>query len=196
VAVNVTANALLPTTGLALRDLAEDARVLDLAAFQARYASAFFIRHGSLKNTPHAPMRTRSDNPAHAAARDDAARPDDDGSENTGEIVIVALPLRRQATSEHPFIGIGRLEGCDIAIFDETVSKFHAYVKEQPAGTWLLQDAKSRNGTTVEGNPVAQRGAGPPTVLSFGQVVRFGSVTTTFVDAASVITLASRLTRA
>jgi hypothetical protein len=170
----------VPTSGVPLKDLANDARTLDVAAFRARYASAFFVRHGSSKAAPHAPMRTRK---AAFAASDEA----------TGEIVIIALAVKKQPASEHPFIGIGRLAGCDIALFDETVSKFHAYLKEQPADTWLLQDAKSRNGTTVEGKAVAPRGAGPPTTLAFGQVVRFGSVTTTFMDAATLMTLASRL---
>lgn len=171
------------TTGFLLPDIAHDARTLDISSFQARYANAFFICHGSSKTKPHAPMRTR---PAQWERTEEA----------TGDIVIIALPIKKQLASEHPFIGIGRLKACDVAIFDETVSKFHAYVKEQPAGTWVLQDAKSRNGTTVEGQPVAPRGAGQPTTLVFGQVVRFGSVTTTFMDAQSVMTLASRIARA
>lgn len=190
----------VPTTGISIQELGRAVRGLDVAAFRAQYAAAFFIRHGSSKTTPHAPMRTAR--AAFAEAEITGAGldpPGDDASammsESTGEILIIALPIKRQASSEHPFVGIGRLEGCDIAIFDETVSKFHAYVKEQPAGTWFLQDAKSRNGTTVEGKPVAQRGAGPPTTLAFGQVVRFGSVTTTFTDAASVHALATRLAR-
>lgn len=172
----------IPTSGVPLNHLASDARSLSLAAFEAKYARAFFIRHGSWLTTPRAPMQTKPEGW-------------ESNAESTGEIVIMALPVRKQPLSEHPFVGIGRLEGCDIAIFDETVSKFHAYVKEQPERTWLLQDAKSRNGTTVEGVAVAQRGAGPPTPLKFGQVVRFGSVTTTFIDASSVVSLASRLAR-
>ena len=182
----------MPTTGLSLKDLAADARGLDLAAFQARYASAFFIRHGSSKTTPHAPLRTG--NASHAGSGEGATVAGHE--EATGDIVIIAMPIRKQPLSEHPFIGVGRLAGCDVAIFDETVSKFHAYVKEQPAGTWLLQDAKSRNGTTVEGRPVAPSGAGPPTLLASGQAVRFGSVTTTFMDAATVMTLVARFARA
>jgi hypothetical protein len=174
----------MPTTGIPLKDLAKDARALALEAFEARYSRAFFIRHGSWLSTPRVPMQTK---PGHGLPG---------GAEATGDIMIVALPVRRQASSGHPFVGIGRLEGCDIALPDETVSKFHAYVKEHAERTFLLQDARSRNGTTVEGEPVAPRGDGPPTQLKFGQVVRFGSVTTTFIDAAGIVALATRTTRA
>ncbi len=169
-----------PSTGLPLHAVAKDARTLALAGFEARYARAFFICHRSPSTVPKAPMRTRS-----AASAEGG----------TGELVIVTYPLRRRPESDLAFVGIGRLDGNDIAIMDETVSKFHAYVKEGPERTFVIQDAKSRNGTTVEGVPVAQRGAGPPTPLAFGQTVRFGSVTTTFIDSAAVVTMATRVTR-
>lgn len=166
--------------------LARDARALDLATFEARYARAFFMRHGSALGALRAPTRTKP-GPFEGVGGH---------AESTGEIVIVALPVRRHPSSEQPFVGIGRLENNDIAIFDETVSKFHAYVKENADRSFVLQDAKSRNGTTVEGQPVAQRGAGPPSLLAFGQTVRFGSVTTTFIDSAAVVAMAMRVTRA
>lgn len=169
-----------PSTGLALHALAKDARTLALAGFEARYARAFFICHRSPSTVPKAPMRTR------AAASVEGG---------TGELVIVTYPVRRRPESDLAFIGIGRLDGNDIAIFDDTLSKFHAYVKEGPERTFTIQDGKSRNGTTVDDVAVAPRGAGPPTILKSGQRVRFGSVTTTFLDATAVVALAARLTR-
>ena len=168
----------LPSTGIPLARLSKDARTLDLPSFVALYAPAFFVRHAASSRATLVPMRTQAVPSAEA----------------TGEIIIVAHPIRRRPTSEHPFVAIGRLEGNDVALVDETVSKFHAYVKEQDHG-FVVQDARSRNGTTVEGAPVAGRGLGPPTPLVSGQTVRFGSVTTTFLDAAAVVALATRLSR-
>lgn len=161
------------TTGIPLSAIARDARALDLAAFVRRYAKVFFVRHGAVSSR---------------------ASPSD--GEVTGEITLFAMPVKKQPTSVEAFVGVGRLEGCDIAILDETVSKLHAYVEERPEDVWLLQDAGSRNGTTVDGHPVSARGNGPPTTLKVGQTVRFGSVTTTFMDAAGLAELAKKVTRA
>ena len=168
-----------PSSGLPLRTIAADARSLAPAAFEARYARAFLVWHRSLSISAKGPMRTRSAS----------------GDTGTGELVLVAFPVRRRPTSEHAFVAIGRLDGNDIALFDETLSKFHAYVKEGPERTFVIQDGKSRNGTSVDEVPVAPRGAGPPTLLKSGQMVRFGSVTTTFLDASALVALAVRSTR-
>jgi pSer/pThr/pTyr-binding forkhead associated (FHA) protein len=107
---------------------------------------------------------------------------------------MTAYPLVRRPVSTFPFVSIGRVDGNDVALVDECVSKFHAYVKEQPDGVFL-QDARSRNGCTVDGHPVAVRGQGPPTKLKSGARVAFGAVATTFYDADGVIALARRLFR-
>lgn len=110
----------------------------------------------------------------------------------TDDIVVTVFPLLRRPTQENPFVSIGRLLGNDIALADETVSKFHAFVKQEPDGLYL-QDARSRNGTAVDGVPVAARGLGPPTKLDEGASIRFGSVVTTFVDADTLRRLATML---
>ena len=113
-------------------------------------------------------------------------------SEFTGDLVVLALPLRRQPSSQHPFISIGRLEGNDIALMDATVSKFHAYINVND-GAFLLQDARSRNGTKVDGVPVAPRGSGPPSALADGQHIEVGSVTLSCVTVDSLLQIAAAL---
>ena len=161
--------------GISLRKIAVLAR--DRAAFD-ELCRGFLITHGATPHPAHAPMRTRDGNGG--------------AGETTGEVIITAFPIRRRPNNELPFVSVGRIDGNDIALADETVSKFHAFIKETPAG-FLVQDARSRNGTTVEGQVVPQRGAGPPTKLVSGHNVRFGSVTTTFLDAGALSDLARQL---
>jgi predicted component of type VI protein secretion system len=54
-------------------------------------------------------------------------------------------------------ISIGRAEGCGVALpWDAEVSRLHAVV-ERIDGVWMLEDAGSRNGTAVDGEPVSAR---------------------------------------
>ena len=100
--------------------------------------------------------------------------------------------VARRPTSEHPFVSIGRIDKNDVCFADESVSKFHAYVKES-AGTYVLQDARSRNGTTLDGAPVPGRGMGEPLPLRSGQSIRFGGVDAVFLDAKATLELIQRL---
>lgn len=114
------------------------------------------------------------------------------GGEVTGDIVVLIQPIRRRADSQHRFVSIGRLDGNDIALPDATVSKFHAYVNIH-GDELLLQDAKSRNGTKVDGVAVAPRGAGPPTKLQDGQHIEIGSVALSCVAVRSLLEMARSL---
>jgi hypothetical protein len=164
---------------MTLAQVAAEANLLGLGGFASRYGPVFLLVHGRPHPASGVPMQTRSV---------DAL----DGI--TGEFMVAAMPIRRRAESQNAFIGVGRLNGNDIPLSDETVSKFHAYFKED-GGRWVVQDARSRNGTAVDNTPVAARGEGPPTPLSVGQAVRFGSVATTFLDAEALVTLAQRFAR-
>ena len=78
---------------------------------------------------------------------------------------------------------IGRESTHDIVIPDPSVSRFHAFAKQGADGEFLLQDAGSTNGTTVNGASVPARGAGSPTRLKPGDTVRLGQLDSTFADA-------------
>ncbi len=175
-----------PSSGLRLSEIAAAALQLPADAFAAVYGNTFFIRH-AMATRPLAPVRT-------ALSFDNDNDDDDRVRERTGELVLLVMPLLRGSKSEHPFVSIGRLAANDVCIVDETLSKFHAYARDLD-GTVFLQDARSRNGTTVDGNVVAARGAGDATALHPGNVVRFGSVTTSFLDVDGLVALCRRASR-
>ncbi len=165
--------------GVPLAALAADATGLSLADFTAKYGPAFFVRIASSDVRPRRPTETKM--------AGDEAQP-------TGATTMYVMPVVKRRASTLAFISIGRLDGNDIAVADDSVSKFHAFVKEKD-GAYVIQDARSRNGTTVNGEPVAPRGDGPPTTLSSRASVRFGVVHTSFLIAADLVELAKRMTR-
>ena len=160
--------------GVPLSALARDAATLDARSFAARWAPAFLLLHGRL-DVELKPSQTGA---RRAVVLPPPGTPLEDP---TDEVRVTAYLLKRRPTSTHEFVSIGRLDGNDVALPDESVSKFHAYLKES-GGALLLQDARSRNGTFVDELPVPPRGSGAPVTLVPGKAVRFGSVTTTFVD--------------
>ncbi len=68
---------------------------------------------------------------------------------------------------------VGRAKNSDIVLRQDSVSKVHAYFK-RPGSELRLLDAKSRNGTRVNGAPVPTEGEG--VVIESGAQVVFGSV--------------------
>lgn len=65
---------------------------------------------------------------------------------------------------------IGRDAGCDLAIPDMTVSRWHAQL-ERTADGWLLSDLESTNGTRVNGWRVRGKvPVGPGDLVSFGSL--------------------------
>jgi Nif-specific regulatory protein len=69
---------------------------------------------------------------------------------------------------------LGRAPTNDVVLHDERASRVHAEVLATDAG-WVIRDLESRNGTTVNGQPVA--GERP---LAAGDVVRIGLVEAIF----------------
>ncbi len=151
--------------GTILSDFVEDARAMDDAAFTKKYASAFLVMHRGDFKRPKGPQQTGTFMPPVP--------------EVTADVTPVAFPIKRKPTSEFPFVSVGRVENNDLYLPDETISKFHAYFKED-AGQVVLQDGRSRNGTFVNGEKIAARGEGAPVIVGDGSVVRFGTVSATF----------------
>lgn len=168
-------------TATPLTVLALDARDLDVHSFAGAHGEGFFV----LVSNPFPSWGS------HARERDRHTKPHaNDGEPDTGEITIGVFSLRRRMESTHPFISIGRTEDNDIAIHDETMSRFHAFVRCGANGRWYLQDAKSKNGTTVDGVPVPRRGEGNAVELRPGARVMFGSVSVHFADARELMMMA------
>lgn len=171
-----------PASGLVLPELARDPRGANEASLSEALSSAFFVRFTAVREARLPSTAT----PAMGVRITD--------SEATGDSLVLVHPIaRRPGIEHHPFVSIGRTGNNDICIGDEGISKFHAYVKVVDR-TFLLQDARSRNGTTVDGLAAPGRGLGSPLELRTGQSVRFGGVDAVFLDAAALHQLIVRLT--
>lgn len=85
-------------------------------------------------------------------------------------------PLRRRKTGrafvEH--ISVGRARNSDIVLRHDSVSKFHAWFECDEGGKFYLGDAKSKNGTRVNGERVIGGDLRP---LESGDEIRFGRTT-------------------
>ncbi len=79
--------------------------------------------------------------------------------EDTGEVI----PLRGEVTT------IGRGRGADVRLDDPSVSRLHAEIVRRGPYYYVADLGLSRNGTRVNGRPVARR------VLDDGDVLSFGS---------------------
>ena len=111
---------------------------------------------------------------------------DEDPAEHTAGLAIVVYPLRQRDILGGHLVTIGREPTHDIVIPDPSISRFHAFAKQGADGEFLLQDAGSTNGTTVNGASVPARGAGQPAHLKPGDTVRLGRLESTFTDAAAL----------
>jgi hypothetical protein len=68
------------------------------------------------------------------------------------------FPLVKKAGASFPDrITIGRTSNNDIVIADQSISRFHAYLKNQGGAGWVVADAGSKNGTWLRGTPLEAR---------------------------------------
>ena len=79
--------------------------------------------------------------------------------EDTGEVI----PLRDEVTT------VGRGQGVDIRLDDPSVSRLHAELVRRGPYVYVVDLGLSRNGTRVNGRPIARR------VLDEGDVLIFGA---------------------
>ena len=49
---------------------------------------------------------------------------------------------------------IGRDTNCDVILDNDTVSRFHARISQDPFGRWIVEDLESHNGIFVEGKRI------------------------------------------
>lgn len=108
---------------------------------------------------------------------------DQDPGAHTAGLAVVVYPLRQRDILGGHLVTIGREKTHDIVIPDPSISRFHAFAKQDEDGGFLLQDAGSTNGTSVNGESVPARGVGQPTRLKPGDNVRLGQLESTFSDA-------------
>jgi hypothetical protein len=78
---------------------------------------------------------------------------------------------------------VGRASNNDVVIRNDRISKLHAYFQAGTRG-WRVYDARSANGTRVDGVLVPPGEAG--TEVRSGQVVMFGTVAAQILDSAEL----------
>ena len=75
---------------------------------------------------------------------------------------------------------VGRASNNDIVLRNDRISKLHAYFQCGQRGVWKLHDARSANGTRVDGVVVPPGETGVE--IHTGQVVMFGTVSAEVID--------------
>jgi hypothetical protein len=78
--------------------------------------------------------------------------------EDSGDVISLA----------HEVTTVGRGKGCDIVLDDPSVSRLHAELVRRGPYVYVTDLGLSRNGTRVNGRPVARRVLDDGDVLSFG----------------------------
>jgi hypothetical protein len=79
---------------------------------------------------------------------------------------------------------VGRATNNDIVLRNDRISKLHAYFQCGARGIWRVHDARSANGTKVDGSPVPAGDEGVE--IRAGQIISFGTIATEVVDSATI----------
>ena len=159
-------------SALPLEAFLEDAQALAPKEFESHHGSGFLLLTATKLTAPKDSYSTDVQ----------LLSEEEDGSAHTGSLSTLVFPVR----SAVHIVTVGRAVGNDVVIPDPSVSRTHALLKRGENGVFLILDASSSNGTTVNGISVLARGHGPPSELKPGDNVRLGRVEFTFVDARSL----------
>ena len=180
------------TGSLDLARFVADAHALDLEGFSARHGRAFLLHQGELDPQRKAlrPQQTiilgRSEAPPPMPV---AGRPELAKSMNG----LMVYPIKHTGRSPFPrIVTVGRTKNNDIVLADVSISKFHAFFKED-GQEWYLADGESRNGTFVDGQRALTSKQGKPTRVKSGARVKFGALAFLFVDAKEMLSLVQQL---
>jgi hypothetical protein len=175
-----------PTAPTDLARFGGDARALGLDDFITRHGAAFLLHQGELDPQRRAvrPQQTmvmrRSDAPPGVA------RPSDAAKSLSG---LLVYPIRHTGRSPFPrIVTVGRTKNNDIVLADISISKFHAFFKEEDGGL-SVADGESRNGTFVDGQRALTTKQGKATQLKGGSRVKFGALEFRFIDAKELVAL-------
>jgi hypothetical protein len=99
-------------------------------------------------------------------------------------------PLVKKPSAPFPdMITIGRTPNNDVVLRDATVSRLHAFFRLRD-GAWYVADGGSKNGTSLDGAPLAPR---KECAIDAGQVLRLGDLPLTFYPAAELFQVLSLL---
>jgi hypothetical protein len=100
-------------------------------------------------------------------------------------------PLLKKPSAPFPdMITVGRTPNNDVVLKDATVSRLHVFFRHR-GSTWQIADGGSKNGTFLDGKPLAPRrelGVGS------GQLVKIGDIELTFYTAEELFKMLSLVT--
>jgi hypothetical protein len=167
--------------GRHLDEFAAELRESGEAAFARRYSHPFVVRDvgdavAELAQSDDQDTDVSSEEVRHFHATARVA----------GDIEAVGRELEAFPVVKRPGgafadrIGVGRARNADVCLPHGRVSKYHAYFSRAGDGGWTLTDARSTNGTWVEGEPLEPGHAVP---VRDGARVRFGPFVFLFVTA-------------
>ncbi len=181
-----------PTLPTELSSYGPDARSLGEEDFAAKHGTAFLLHQGEFDpdRKPIRPQATmimgRSQFPPSEPGS--APHKPPDGFKGMGALHV--YQVRHTGRSPFPrIVTVGRTKNNDIVMADISISKFHAFFKEE-GGQYFLADAESRNGTFVDGERALATKNGKPTPLKSGNRVKFGALEFRFVDTKEFLVLA------
>lgn len=150
--------------------------------FLAAAAPAVFVRYRS--DDPNAAGADRTLTLDRDEETVDETLPHSKYSLTDVEMEIYPL-VKKAGASFADRITIGRTTNNDLVVVDHSVSRLHAYVRQQ-GGAWVVADAGSKNGSWLRGEPLEARRERP---LASRIVLRLGDVDLTFYLAADLFTV-------
>jgi hypothetical protein len=117
--------------------------------FVARHPYAFLV--WVVGQSPDAtPIASPPQLGFHTQVHAGAMRPAYAGGAGAEEVVVI--PLKKAPTNPFPDrISVGRAPNCDIVFRDPSVSKLHGHFRDVSADSAVFTDAKSANGTRLNG---------------------------------------------
>lgn len=169
--------------GVPIKALREDAEALSLEEFADKHGEGFLLLTASELWEARGPAATEvqvigiGEEPV---------------GERTASIQLLVYSLRRGGKSAGHLVTVGRAPNNDVAIPDLSISRFHAFVKPCEDGTFMIQDASSTNGTTVNGVNVPAQGQGQAMSLKAGDNVRLGQVELTYLTPQALMEFAQQ----
>lgn len=157
-----------------LQDFVKDCLVQDADAFQERHGDAFLVHHGpieAIQESTAGPSKTLAVEGKQKAKAPFIPK---------GDFWVIPVHRKGKESTLTGFISVGRNEGNDVVVPDQSISLFHALFRKTKDDLMLLRDAGSTNGTFVNDKPVPVQLQGEPVEVASGARVRFGSVKFTF----------------
>lgn len=102
----------------------------------------------------------------------------------------VVVPLRKRPKTGSNHVTVGRSTVCDVVLPFPALSKVHARLTEALPDRWDIEDEGSKNGTTLNGNPLVPKHR---VALQDGAELTLAGINTTFWLKASLLAEIARL---